>query len=140
MKLFELTSRYEQILDRLDSFDAVEDANEIKNLTTELETLGISAEDKAVYYANNIRNLQAELSSVEDAIAAMRKRKESLESKIHWKSESLKILMEKTRLDTVKKSPHFVIHLKESRELLDVIDEKLVPDEYLRSKLDISLD
>lgn len=140
MKLHEITCRYEQILDELDYLDITDDAARIIELKNELNELDLNAEDKAIYYANNIKNLESEIASIEDALNKMKKRKLSLESKVKAKVESLKYLMEKTQLETIRKSPHFVIRLKESREIIDIIDEKVVPKDYLRSKVVTEVD
>jgi intein/homing endonuclease len=135
MRLFELSNAYQQILDRIAALDPVQDETLIKGLHQELDALGDDAETKAVYYASDIKNMEAEIDQIDQAIRSMKDRKESLCNKVDNKKSYLRYHLEKMGLKEVKKSPYFVIRLKQGREIIDIVDESIVPDEYLRCKM-----
>lgn len=137
MKLYEISSRYEQLLDNIDS---VEDEFEVNLLKQELESLQDDSEDKAVFIASSIENMKADINEIDLAIARMKERKESLQKKVAWREEYLKCHLEIMGIEKITKSPYFVIKLFNCPDSVSIMDESQIPKEYFRSKTIESLD
>lgn len=147
-KLYELTNDYQKMLDIMSSAVLLEVArgeNELEfdldaSLNIELAQIKDSFENKAIAVAKYIRNLETEAEAISKAVAGMLERNKRLEKKAKSFREYLQYNIEKTGLCDVIKCPEFEIKIKTNPEKVNIIDESLIPDVYLKEKISKSLD
>ena len=127
MKLYELTNEYLQALNNDDSFETLESIKE-------------DFEDKAIAVASYIQNLEAEAIAIKSAIEEMTERKKRLETKSENLRGYLTHQLHLSSVRTITKSPYFVIKLRKCPEMVEVVDEVKIPDEYWSIKTTKQLD
>lgn len=134
--LYEITYQYQQI------FDSLEDENgEISDSNIDqLKQLSTAIEDKAIAIASFIKNMDAEKKAIEEAKKSMATREMALNRKIDYFEHYLKSNMEACGIQEIKSSPYFTIKLKKCPISVDIVDEHLLPQIYLREKVSVCAD
>ena len=137
MKLYEITSEYEQILDNL--YD--EEGNIDQGQLVKLEENEVAMEKKAVAIASYIKNMDAERLAIEEAKKSMADREKRYKKKIDDLQAYLLTNMERRGINNIK-CPYFEIKLKKCPLSVDDdnLDMDMLPDEYKRSKMVITPD
>ena len=135
MKLYEITNAYQNIFNQIDETGEVNES-----FITQLETIQEDFEQKAILVASYIKNLEAEELAISNAIDEMKARKDGLSKKADSLSEYLQFNLQSLSINEIKSSPYFKIRLKKCPASLDVFDETLIPDEYMREKVTITPD
>lgn len=144
MKLYEITNEMLQIIEAINSLNLPEEGNTLR--ISELEKLNEfddwsqSFKEKAIAISSYIKNKEAELTAVKDAMDKMNKRKKRLEREIEYFESYLKEHMEKIGLNEIKDSPYFVIKIKQNPHSVTIINEESIPNEYKKERIDISID
>jgi hypothetical protein len=137
MKLFEIASEYEEILNNLYDEDGVINEQEL----IKLESNEIAMEKKAIAIASYIQNLNAEREAIANAKENMAKRENKYKKEMEFLQSLLLFNLQKRGINEVK-CPFFEIKLKKCP--LSVDDEKLdmdlLPEEYKRTKVKIEAD
>lgn len=136
MKLFEIASEYEHLLENLCDPETGE-INEqslalLNNTSTELDK-------KFIAVASFIKNMDAEREAIAQAKKAMAARETSFATKVENLLTYLQINMERTGKTEIS-CPYFSIKLKKCPVSVDVIDEAAITDEYKKVKEVISID
>ena len=132
MTLYEIDSRIREILDSI--YDAADENGEVGEIDlTELKELQAARETKLENIALYAKNLAVEASAIKDEENILAERRKRLERKC----ERMKsILMHAMQEDGNKKisSPRFEAVLRDSKKT-EIIDESLIPDEYMNTKI-----
>lgn len=134
MKLYEITSAYQNIFNQIDETGEVNES-----FITQLETIQEDFEQKAILVASYIKNLEAEELAISNAIDEMKARKDKLSKKAESLSEYLQFNLQALSINEIKSSPYFKIRLKKCPASVDVFDDSIVPRQYWREKTTVVL-
>jgi hypothetical protein len=122
LRLYELTSIYQQLVDQAEELDA-------QTLADTLESLQDEIEDKAESLAYVIRTIEAESKIVKEEEERLKKKRQSLENN----AKNLKLYLfgelQKARVKSIKR-PTVTIAIQKNAPSVNVISEDLVPDNY----------
>lgn len=132
MKLFEITKEYEDILNDLYDEDGV--VNE--TALALLEKNESAMEQKAIAIASFIQNMDAERDAIDKAKAAMIDREKRYKKRIEDLKGYLLTHMERRSINKIS-CPYFEINLKKCPPSVAITDEKLLPEEYKRTKVEV---
>lgn len=124
--LFELAAEYRAISDKLHEADLDE-----QTIADTLEGMAGSLEDKAINIAKYAKNLEASAKARRDAADEMLSRAKAEESKAASLKRYLQNSLEqagKLKVDC----PQFVISIKKTPASVQIDDESLIPDDYMR--------
>ena len=135
MKLYEISTQYQDI------FNNVDESGEISE--EQLDLIGELSDDfrdKAIAIASFIKNLEAEKEAIDNAIKGMSDRKSRLSGKISSMGDYLHNNMQLVGLTEITGSPYFKIRIKACPVSVEVMDESLLPSEYLRERVSVSVD
>lgn len=136
MKLFEIASQYEALLDQ--TFDP--ETGEINETAlAHFEEIKDEMNNKGIAVASYIKNLEAERKAIEDAKKSMADRETRLERRVSYLTNYLQSNMERCGITEIS-SPYFVVKLKKCPVSVEVLDEATIPDDYKRSKTTVSVD
>jgi|ERR1700722_3141604 len=135
MKLYEITNELQRIFDNVG-----EDGELNQEMLDNLDGLQEDFETKAISVASYIKNLEAEEQAIADAIKGMVVRKTRLTKQAESLSEYLQMNLQKLSINEIKSSPYFKIRLKQCPVSVDVFDESVLPAEYLREKITVTVD
>jgi len=122
MNLYEISNRYQQLLD-LTEYNAEEAA--------ELEAMHENMEAACIDRAKYIKNLEAEAEAIDKEIQIMAVRLRELESKAATQRDRLLGYMEQGNLSSIK-SPNMVITIPKPRASVEIYDESAIPECYWR--------
>lgn len=126
MNLYELSTEYQHLLDKEELSD--EEIEIVRSLENNIE-------DACISRSKYIRNREAELSAVNDAIKSMQERAKTLQKRIERSEDFLLGIMQQTGLTKITKSPLFVIQTKRCPPSVMVEDEALVPEDFFKIKV-----
>lgn len=123
MNLYELSARFEQLMDQ-DEYSEVD--------SIELEKLHENIEDACISRAKYIRNKEAELAAVVEARKQMQEREKALTKKIENNELHLANIMTACNLPRITKCPEFPIRITKNRTSVDAYSESEIPELYWR--------
>lgn len=135
MNLYKLSAKYQYILHEIEMSEEISD--EYFDMLNEIND---SVDKKAVNIASFIKNLESEKNAVEQARKDMQLREKSLDRKIEYLADYLKLNLEKVGVNEVTKSPNFVIKIKKCPPSVHVFDEIELSDEYKEKVETIKID
>lgn len=124
MNLFELSARFQQLLDK-DEYTPEEMA--------ELESLHASIEDACVERAKYIKNLEAMKEAVKKEIGLMQERYKDLNNKTENQREKLINIMQSNKLNKID-HPVMRIIIPKPRASVEILDESLIANGYCRTE------
>lgn len=128
MKLYELAGAYAELQQRAD------DGEDVSELLGSLEG---ELTQKADSIARVLRNLTADADGLDAEIKRLTARKRAVESNAERLREYLRVQLEIADCRRIK-TDAFTVSLADSPEKVEVVDESLVPEEYTRTKREIS--
>lgn len=131
MKLYEITKEYEEILNQV--YDDEDNVNQTALI--KLEEIKETVQKKAVAVACFIKNMEAEKSSIEEAKKNMMEREKRLKKRVDDMEGYLLHNMQRCGIERIT-CPYFEIKLKKCPPSVDVLDEKSLPEEYIRTKVE----
>lgn len=132
MKLYEISEKYQNILDAADDDGVL--------MVVELTKVEDEFEDKCVAVAAYIKNLEAEAKAIREAIDGMQTRLSAIYIKQADLKDYLKYYMMKIGKDKVDKSPYFKISIRKTRPRVIIMDEKSIPEKFVHKKESICFD
>lgn len=135
MNLYELTTDIQSIFSHTSEEGELNDETIVK-----LDELNEQFEIKAVNIASYIKNLEAESLAIMSAIMSMSDRKKKIENKIQSLSDYLQENLQRLDIKEIGSSPYFKIKLKQCPPSIDVYNEELIPSEFWREKIVVSID
>lgn len=135
MNLYQISQEYQEILDDLYDDEGV--VNE--QALIKLEKNELAMEKKVIAVASYIKNLEAEREAIKAAKQAMAEREKRNKKREDELTGYLLANMEKRGMTKIS-CPYFSIKLKKCPPSVGVTNEDLVPDNYRRTKVEVSLD
>lgn len=128
MNLYELSSRYQALLDYAQSVDMT-DEDQAETFQTTIESLDGAIEEKAEGYSIVIKELEATEKKLAEEIKRLQARKKSVSNNIQRMKTTL--LDELGKIDKRKvTTDKFTIYIKNNPPRLVVEDEKEIPKAY----------
>lgn len=124
--LYEIAIEYKSLFNELLESDEIT-AEQLQLLDQQADNF----EQKIINLSALIRNLEIEYESIHNAINAMDKRKNALDKKIESLKKYAISNMELCNIQAVK-SPLFDVKLKKNPARVSIIEESLIPKEYIR--------
>lgn len=123
MKLYDLTTQYIQLLDLAENVeeDVFQDT---------LSAIQEAIEDKAENIGKFIRCLESDVKALKEEEQRLADRRRTLENRITSVKEYLQNQMEVAGLDKIKR-PTITVSIQNNPPSLDVMDEALIPADYL---------
>lgn len=136
MKLYDIANEYEMLLEN--TFD--DETGEVNEVAlSQLNEIKEDMEKKSIALASYIKNIDAECKAIEEAAKQMERRKKYLENKVNYLTDYLHSNMERCAINEIK-CPYFQIKLKKCPISVNVLDENIIPNEYKKEKMTITLD
>jgi Gp157 protein len=135
MNLYQISSEYKEILDDLYDDEGVVNQNAL----IKLEQNEIAMEKKAIAIASYIKNLEAERDAIKKAKQQMADREKRNKKREDELTGYLLSNMENRGLKEIT-CPYFNIRLKKCPPSVGILDENMIPDEYRRTKIEVSPD
>jgi hypothetical protein len=120
MNLYELSTRFQQLLDQ----DELSEAD-----CAELDSIYTDATEKCISRAKYIRNKKAELVAVEAARKEMQEREKKLAEKIECQENWLLDRMVDLKLTNID-TPEFPIKVKENPVSVNDYDKTVIPERF----------
>lgn len=121
MNLYEISARYQQLLD-MEELTAEECA--------ELEAMHDNVEDACIEKAKYIRNLEAQTAAIETAVSEMRDRLATMQAKIDRQRDFLLLKMNDCNITKITKCPLFAITIPKPRASVSILDDTQIPEKY----------
>lgn len=132
MKLYEIAEKHNNALLAMADIEGLDES--VINDT--LEALEGEFNDKALSVAGFFQNIEAEIKAMRDAEKRIDERRKAKEASVDRLKNYLKREMIRTGISKIE-CPQFVISLRNNPESVEIIDEKLIPDEFKRISYDI---
>lgn len=123
MKLYELTTAYNNVLEMAEELDQ-------ETLLDTLESIQENIEDKAENTAKIIRSLQADAKAIKAEEARLTDRRKAIESKVSSIETYLQEQLEMVGIDKIKR-PTLTVSLQKNPASVSIVDESLIPDDFL---------
>jgi uncharacterized protein YeeX (DUF496 family) len=133
--LYEISQTHNQALLNMADMDDLPE--EVINDT--LEMLEGDFKDKAISVAAFFLNQEADIKAMKDAEKRIADRRKSIENRVNWMKNYLLSNMQRTGITSID-CPQFSIKLRNNPESVKVLDEDLIPDEYIVKKIEHSVD
>lgn len=124
--LFEISNEYTALIQELENADELTDEH-----VKLLNQLDGDLNSKALNVGAYIKNIQLESESIDHVIKDLGARRDKLEKKIERLKDYLKINLEKCSIKEIK-SPLFDIKVRNNPPHVVVIDEALIPADYIK--------
>ncbi len=124
MKLYELTTQYDEALRTLSDMDIPQEA-----IDDTLEALSGEIEEKATNVAKYMENLLADASAIKEAEKKMAARRKIIENRAATLKEYLKSNMERSGITEIN-CPYFSIKVKSNPPSVVIDDLSLIPFEF----------
>jgi FtsZ-binding cell division protein ZapB len=125
MKLYEIAENYRNLQELLENEDVPQEM-----VTKALEEVGEQLEDKAENIAKLIKTLEVEVNGFKEEEKRLSDRRKSLESKAKGLKDYLDAEMKATGKLKFK-GKLFSFNIQKNAPSVNVLDEKLIPNEYL---------
>lgn len=130
MKLYELSTQYKQLVDMLEN--ANEDMLElVETINDTLDSITDSIEVKADSIAKMIRELEAEKEMVDSEVKRLADRSNKLEKQKDQLKAYLFQNMQTANMDKIK-TALFSFTIRKNAPSVNVIDENLIPQEFIK--------
>jgi hypothetical protein len=128
MNLYQISNEYAK------AFDAI---SEIEGITEEIiiDTLRpfvADFNDKAINLTSYFKNLEAEALAIKQAEKNMSERRKVIENKVESLKKYIKNEMIRTGINKISYT-YFNISLSKTKKSVEIIDEELIPEEFIRT-------
>lgn len=131
MKLHEMTSAIAKLHD--------DDNLDEKTIKDTLESIEGDIQDKGVNIVKLSNSWDADIEAIDAEIKRLSARKQALKNRGQSLRDYLRYNMQKSGINKIE-CPLFTISLRKSRDVVQVNDENLIPDEYVKVKTTVSPD
>lgn len=136
MKLYEIAHEYESILSS--AIDSETGEVDVAALA-KLNEVKSDMQAKSIALASYIKNMEAERDAIEKAKKNMAERENALDKRLDYLTQYLQSNMELCGINEIKCS-YFNIKLKKCPISTNILDEGLVPEEYKKYKMAVTID
>jgi hypothetical protein len=130
MKLYELSSAYQQILELIEEGQELDDT---------LESLSDAIQVKAENIAKVITTLDAQSVVIKDEEKRLYERRKSMEAQVISLKGYLETELRKCGIDKVK-GQLFTIAMQRNAPSVEILDEALIPSEFIKTITNTSVD
>ena len=124
--LYEMAAEYRAISDKLHDADLDE-----TTIADTLESIGGDLQEKAVNVAKFFRNMESMADQIKQAESQMAERRKAIEKRAASLKAYLKDNMERAGITKIE-SPWFVVSIAQNPASVQIDDESLIPDDYMR--------
>ncbi len=136
MNLYQIANEYKDVVENM--YD--EETGEINEKSLSLlDSITTSFQDKCLAVASFMQNIDAEREAISNAKKSMADRESRLKKKIENMHNYLHLNMEKSGITQIN-SPYFNLKIKTNPPSVDVIDANEIPEQYMRTKTEVSID
>lgn len=126
--LYALTGAYRELQER---------AEEGEDLGALLEQLAGDIEQKAAALVRLVRDLELDADKIAEEQKRLAARKKTVDNNVRRLTEYLRVNMTAANIHRVKAAT-FSISLSDGAERVEVLDESLVPETYIRTKREVN--
>ncbi|KAA9231683.1 MULTISPECIES: siphovirus Gp157 family protein [Aerococcus] len=130
MNIYELSERYQILLDLLQTTDIENDPEAYQMYQDTLDSINDVFEDKAEGYIKVITELEGDMEKQKNEIDRLTKRKQSYQRNIKRMKQTLQEEMEATGKQKIK-TPIFTIWTQNNPKRVVVTDEEAIPEHFL---------
>lgn len=130
ISLYKIANEYQSLLNHLYDHETGEINQAIQEKIDELEP---SAEKKCIAVASYIKKMESEKREIDFLKNELAAREKSYEKEINRLHDYLKYNMERCKIKEIN-CPYFTIKLKINPPSTDILDESIIPEEYMRKK------
>ena len=134
MKLYDITSRYSNILDLLENEEI-----EPEFITSALNEIDVEFKDKVTNITKIIRTLESEIEAYKSEESRLYATRKAKEKKLEGLKEYLINNMENLNMSEVK-TDLFNVKISSNREKVVIDDEALIPDQYKQYEKVLKID
>lgn len=120
MKLHEINSDMHELL-------SSDDAELIKD---NLDSMQLAFNDKAESLIKFTQNIESDIEQVDQMIKQLQARKKALQNKVNSFREYVRYNMESSGIDKIS-CPLFTMTLKKASPVVEIVDQDLIPDEFI---------
>lgn len=124
MKLYELSEQYNQLIEMMDQTD------DLETIKDTLDSIEEAFDAKVESIVKLIRSKTAESEVVKQEADRLTKRYQKLNKDVEWLTNYVKAEMERVNKEKIKSS-YFNITLYDSNPSVHVLDETIVPKQYI---------
>lgn len=129
MKLYEITAQHRE----LEHLAENDDGTLAEALADTFEAITGDFNDKAISLIHVVRNIDSDTDAVDAEIKRLQDRKKAMTNTQNSMREYLRYNMEASGISKID-CPLFSITLGKGRDVVDVIDEALIPESYMATK------
>lgn len=129
MNIFELSSQYQVLMDRINERDEIDD-----ELMEALLLVNDDLENKVLNYAAIIKSMEAKAKAIDQAVDNMLKRQSSLTKSAERLKETVKHEMQKCEKKKIENAYHQA-KLVQNNPKVQFSDKTLIPEPYWRKKI-----
>lgn len=133
--LYEIADEYNHALLAMAEMDDLPE--EVINDT--LEAIEGSLKDKAIAVAGFFRNIETDIDAMKEAEKSIKERRLAKEKQVAWMKDYLLRNMERTGITSIE-CPQFKISLRNNPESVQIVDESLIPTQFLTEVVEIKVD
>ena len=123
MKLYDLTYRYNQVLNLAEEIDT-------ETLKNTLEAIQESIEDKAENVAKLIKSFDANVKALKEEEERLANKRKTLENKVIYLKKYLQEQLEHSGIEKIKR-PIFTISIQNNPQSVDIQNEGLIPSHFM---------
>ena len=139
-KLYELTQDLRGLQDLADDLDLSNgDASMGQAIEDTFQGLEMQFNDKAVAIIKVAENLKADTAIIDAEIKRLTDRKKAINNRQEALKDYLRYNMEASGIKKIE-CPLFTISLGKAPDKVQIIDESAIPDEFIRTKVEIAPD
>jgi hypothetical protein len=131
-----MTGEYQHLLSQLYDYETGE-VNEI--IQAKLDLLEPSIEKKCISVTHYIKKLESEKREIDELKIEVERRQRAYEKEIDKYQSYLKVNMEKRGINEIK-CPYFTIRLRKNPYSTKILDEKIIPEQFIKVKEKIIID
>lgn len=131
---YQVANEYQKLMDEIANCDELSEDQLIK-----IEQVNDNLEDKAINVASIIKNLEADSSKVAEILNNIEERYDKITNKISSLKSYLKSTLEQCDIKEIK-SPLFDIKIKYNPSSVTLINEELIPRNYLKEIINYRYD
>lgn len=132
--LYEIAANYKDIADQLAAMDLPDDV-----VADTLEAEGGDLQEKCVNVAMVARNLESSADQIQAAIEQMQARQKAMKNRADRIRDYLLHHMAQCDIQSVE-CPYFKVSIAKKPPSVDVLDEKQIPADYIKTRTVESLD
>ena len=135
MRLYEIAEQYKSIQEMADS----DDENMMVAIADTMEGIEAEFQEKAQAIVATAFNVESDIDAIDAQIKRLQEKKKTIQSKSEWLRDYLKRNMETTGINKIT-CPLFSITLSAPGKQVEVTDQALLPDDYVKVKTVVSPD